>query len=145
MRVPGFHHPNRYEMGSCNVGLHLSDANSVEHLSMCFLAICIASLRKVCSSILPIFKLGYFLLSCKSSLCILDTILIIYMTCEICLPFFSLSFTFFMISLTCKNLILMLFCLYFLFVAFVFGVLSKKPLTKSKITKIYTYFFSSNF
>ena len=51
--------------------------------------------RDVCSDALPMFNFSHFLLlSCKGSLCVLDTIFIRYIIHEDFLPFCGLSFHF---------------------------------------------------
>ena len=58
----------------------------------CFFVCLFVFLRNVYSSLVPIFKLDSFLLSCRSSLCILDINPFLHMTCKCFLPFCGLPF-----------------------------------------------------
>ena len=62
-------------MSHCGFDLHFPDESEVEHLFRYLLAICVSSLKNICSGPLPIFQwdyLGFSLLICRSSLYILD-------------------------------------------------------------------------
>ena len=136
-------HPSGYKVvAHCGLICIFLMTNDVEHLFMCLLAVYLLW-KNVYSDPLPILKYGCLLLiELNSSLYILGTRTFsniwfanIFSHSVGCL------FTFLMVSVEAQKFkILMMSSIFFSFVACAFGVMSKKPLTNSRLCFTHVFF-----
>ena len=127
--------------------------NEVEYLFMCLLAVYL--LWKKCPfrsfAHLRIGLFVFLLLSCKSSLYMLDKTPITYVICKEFLPFCGLSFTFLIVSLMHKRFEFWwnpAYLGFFLFVSFLvcaFGVISKNLLLNTRSLRFTSVFSFKSF